>query len=650
VRRAVGFWFVLAASALPLAALAALAGEPVVAAAAATLVTGNGMGFAVMRAGDGRVTKLYAHPYAYERTDPAHPLSEGLPTTQFVDALWRSGTQGDETGTAHYVEQSQAVRFVARDGAGEAWMPFGLAQAALVVQWVPKPRDAGAWQVRWSHAVAARERLAMQGATQAATQVATLLHFDGVAESLLLVPLDAVSGRAAAGDGDLAGHDAWALLPLAPGNSAQQAVGQLLQWQGRLAPAALLARELTSFEQWRVPVPANITDAQARRVWRQSETVLRMGQSREPNTATRHGNGLIVAALPDGPWFTPWVRDMAYATVALARMGHLAEARAALLAYFNAQPTGLLQHETANADYQVSVVRYFGDGAEEPFFTQEGSSNVELDNWGLVLWALGEYLQRARDDQLLATATHRGTVYQGARDFIVRPLLANLETAGDGQIVRADTSIWEEHQADRKHFAWTTATAIAGLRAFESIAHQQGDGRTQAEVHAAVERLQRGFEAAFVRDGRLRGTREPGIKNDVDGALPALAAFGVVTDHALLADVVERMESLKVASGGYRRVHGTYTDPKVFEYWYEQQEFVFVDLALSAVLRGLDRVPQSQALLRKVLDDAVMHDDLVPEMYVSVPCELFPGKVGEPTGAMPMVGYGAGALILELIQ
>jgi hypothetical protein len=37
-------------------------------------------------------------------------------------------------------------------------------------------------------------------------------------------------------------------------------------------------------------------------------------------------------------------------------------------------------------------------------------------------------------------------------------------------------------------------------------------------------------------------------------------------------------------------------------------------------------------------------------MYVAVPCELFPGKIGDPTGAMPMVGYGAGAYVLHLID
>jgi hypothetical protein len=29
---------------------------------------------------------------------------------------------------------------------------------------------------------------------------------------------------------------------------------------------------------------------------------------------------------------------------------------------------------------------------------------------------------------------------------------------------------------------------------------------------------------------------------------------------------------------------------------------------------------------------------------------LFPGKVGDPTGAIPMVGYGAGAYILHLLN
>ena len=188
----------------------------------------------------------------------------------------------------------------------------------------------------------------------------------------------------------------------------------------------------------------------------------------------RYGNGLIVAALPD-VFSTPWVRDMAWATAALIRMGHQAEARAALLAYFNARPTGKMRARCNGADYQVSVVRYWGNGEEEPFFTQEGATNIEFDNWGEVLWVLGEYLRKYDDPALLKAATYRGPLYQSARDFIVKPLMANTEKYGDGLIVAADTSIWEERQKDKKHFAFSTGMAIMGLREFAEVARRAGD-------------------------------------------------------------------------------------------------------------------------------------------------------------------------------
>jgi hypothetical protein len=37
-------------------------------------------------------------------------------------------------------------------------------------------------------------------------------------------------------------------------------------------------------------------------------------------------------------------------------------------------------------------------------------------------------------------------------------------------------------------------------------------------------------------------------------------------------------------------------------------------------------------------------------MYVALPCDLFPGRIGDPTGALPMVGYGAGSYVLHLIE
>jgi GH15 family glucan-1,4-alpha-glucosidase len=377
--------------------------------------------------------------------------------------------------------------------------------------------------------------------------------------------------------------------------------------------------------------------------------MLRIAQSREPNRPGRYGDGLIVAALPD-VYSTPWVRDMAWATAALIRMGHRAEARAALLAYFNARPTGKMRSEVNGADYQVSVVRYWGNGEEEPFFTQEGSTNIEFDNWGEVLWVLGEYLRKYDDPELLKAATHRGSLYESARDFIVKPLMANTEKYGEGLIVAADTSIWEERQKDKKHFAFSTALAIAGLREFAEAARRAGDeaSRKQAIRDAAL--LEKGFNAAFIRDGKLRGTLEEGVKNDIDGALMPVINFGLVRNPEVIRDTVKRMELLKVASGGYRRVRSTYTDPQIFEYWYERQEFLFVDLNLAELDRRLGNKASGNEMLARIVAKAAADHNIIPEMYVAVPCKLFPGRIGDPTGAIPMVGYGAGAFVLHLLE
>ena len=58
----------------------------------------------------------------------------------------------------------------------------------------------------------------------------------------------------------------------------------------------------------------------------------------------------------------------------------------------------------------------------------------------------------------------------------------------------------------------------------------------------------------------------------------------------------------------------------------------------------------ADAMLGRIVDKAAADHNIIPEMYVAVPCELFPGRIGDPTGAMPMVGYGAGAFVLHLLE
>jgi hypothetical protein len=614
-------------------------------AAASHLVTGDGFGFAVVSPESGTVTKFYAHPYSFVRPDPNNSLSEGVETTNFIKVLaW--GGEAAQSASAEYVEDSHVIRVHNRNGEGLVFMPFGVGRATLIISWDPRGPDARkvGWHADWSHPVSSERAVRLFGREM------QLLKFNGVQESLLLLPLGQKWVDPARSQQVLSGRPGWALISLESDNELEPAVREFNHWQRALSTQALAKREIAELEQWRVKPAVRFASEEERHLWRQSEVMLRIAQSREPNRPDRKSNGLIVASLPDGVWFTPWARDMAYAAVALARMGHREEARAALLAYFNAQPTGKMRAETQGADYQISVVRYFGDGSEEPFFTMEGSTNIEFDDWGLALWVLGEYLRQYDDPALLQTATYRGPLYESARDYVVKPLLANLEKYDRGSIVAADTSIWEERQKDKKHFAFSTAAAIVGLKDFAETARRAGDEPTRTEILSQVAQLEKGFGAAFVLGGKLHGTLEEGVKNDIDGALLAVINFGVVTDPAIVHDTVERMELLKVDSGGYRRVRSTYTDPAIFEYWYERQEFLFVDLSLAEVYRRLGRNAEAAALLKRIVDKAASDHNIIPEMYVAVPCELFPGAVGDPTGALPMVGYGAGAYVLDLFQ
>jgi GH15 family glucan-1,4-alpha-glucosidase len=192
--------------------------------------------------------------------------------------------------------------------------------------------------------------------------------------------------------------------------------------------------------------------------------------------------------------------------------------------------------------------------------------------------------------------------------------------------------------------------AIVGLREFAHVAQRAGDEAAARHALDTQKLLETGFAAAFIRDGTLRGTLEPGIKNDIDGALLPIINFGLVRNPAVIRDAVERMALLKVASGGYRRVRSTYTDPAIYEYWYERQEFLFVDFALAELYRRLGRDAEADAMLGRIVDKAAADHDIIPEMYVALPCDLFPGRIGDPTGALPMVGYGAGAYVLHLIE
>ncbi len=593
--------------------------------ASAPLVTGNGHGFAVFDAKQGAITKLYAHPYSFTAPSPTDPLSEGLPAANLTSRIaWAD----ESNAKAEYLDQSHVIVRDDAHGRQSYFMPWGVQRNVLVLTYEPKGGRRPRLVTTYAKTPTSRRELTVSGVKVEVTR------FQDVAETLLSLPL---------------AEDARAFMSIEREDDIDAAVIELLRWAGGRGAAALIARELTELERWRVPPKVTFASSDEKRLWRQSEVVLRMAQSREPNRGGRVNHGLILAALPDSSFVSYWVRDMAYAIDALIRMGHQAEARAAIEAYFHARPAGVMHEQTGGMPYQVSVVRYFGDGSEQPFFTQEGATNIELDNWGLVLWVLGSYVERFGDAAILDTPTYRGTIYESAKRFVVAPLLENLDAHASGLIVKADTSIWEERQKDAKHFAFSTIAALVGLTHFDALAEQRNDSKLHAELRRVLPLLKVGFRAAYAKDGRLRGTAEPGIKNDVDGAVLTAFNLGVEEDADIMQRTADAMKRLAVASGGYRRVTCVLTDPAIFEYWYERQEFVFVDLSLAEVYLRLGRPKDAAALIAPIVAKAARDHYFVPEMYVSVVNPLFEGPIGEPTGSVPMVGYGAGAFIGYLI-
>lgn len=143
---------------------------------------------------------------------------------------------------------------------------------------------------------------------------------------------------------------------------------------------------------------------------------------------------------------------------------------------------------------------------------------------------------------------------------------------------------------------------------------------------------------------------EDGIKNEVDGAALAAISMGVVRDSHIMRTAIERMQCLKMPSGGYRRVTCVLTDPSIYEYWYERQEFLFIDFLMAEVYLRLGMPDKAAVIIDSVVQKAAEDHYFIPEMYVSEVNYRFTGPVGAPTGAIPMVGYGAGIYIMYLLE
>ncbi|MBI5485749.1 MAG: hypothetical protein HY905_00290 [Deltaproteobacteria bacterium] len=402
---------------------------------------------------------------------------------------------------------------------------------------------------------------------------------------------------------------------------------------GEVAPAAasfvrgrsaeeLLADEAAAWTAWHAAVPSGLSADEAA-VWSQSVAVLRMAQVREAGL----GNGQIVASLPPGQWNISWVRDACYAIDALVRTGHFAEAREGLRFMLDAD-AGDYETEVGRP-YRISVTRYFGNGTEESDWNADGP-NIEFDGFGLflgALWALAD----ASDDAFWEP------YWPAIRDEIADVLVA-LRDPSTG-LIAPDSSIWEVHWNGRqKRYGYTSLAAACGLCAASRLAERMGDPAKAMEYRAAAFSVRDAIlEHLLAPDLAIAQSREEltagfGYR---DAAVVEALNWGLVRPDGLVgrATLDGFFTVLRPPSG-----HGFFRNDDGG--WYDNQEWVVIDLRVANALRLAGRTAEAAPLVEWVTGQSVLNQDLVAELYEATTSDY--------QGAAPMVGFGAGAYLLAL--
>lgn len=403
-------------------------------------------------------------------------------------------------------------------------------------------------------------------------------------------------------------------------------VDALRSWAGSRSPEELLALETASWSEWIGAVPSSVP-ADEQNLYRQSLAVLRMGQVREPGAPF----GQILASLPPGldnpnaQWNIAWVRDMAYATVGLIHSGHLVEARDALLFQLHAQQG---RHTTeVGSPYRISVTRYFGNGAEESDCNADGP-NIEFDGFGLFLWALGEYVRAGGDVEALRAE------WPVVENEIADVLVSLIDADGT---IAADSSIWETHWNGRqRRFTYTSLTAARGLCDAAYVATQLGENDAATRYTAAGSRVR---DAVVHTHTDSRGALGQSVEDlltghgYIDAAAIEAINFGILDPlgRSARATFAAVHDNLRVATGyGFMRNDDGGS--------YDSQEWVFVDLRLLAA--PIDSYFEDRDTLRAFVVGQAQHNfDLFSE--------LNDAHTGDYTGSIPMVGFGAGAYVIE---
>jgi GH15 family glucan-1,4-alpha-glucosidase len=683
--------------ALAVAAFAALTARPAHAidpvASFRYLVTGNGFGFQVFDVGANAIKHYLERPYRYIKANPSNPDGEGIVRRNLVfdtyfglkagsTAGWLGGRAAGDVG---YVDQSNVIRSSLGFGgvSTESYFaaPFGYAGNGMVM--LLKVSNTSASPVPVTAYSIHNFKLGSAPNPDAPGANGETINYDGTVATetgpgggaMVYAPIGGAdvsscatdvyqtiaSGGTPAMQTSCTGTDrvnafAKDLGTLAPGETKWWGVAVLFDPDGNTGATKtawsafsggkdaeqLLQAILAEHEGWRTPPVPGLSEAETK-IWRQAETVLRMGQIREPYSESprRKNHGMMLASLPPGGWHTGWVRDGVYALTAFARSGHFEQAKDALDFFLDAD-AGRYPSFVANQPYRISTVRYYGDGQEEADYSGSPTRNIEIDGWGLYLWGARQYVDASGDTAWLSQTTKKGdTVYDAIKAGIAEPLAANMDATG---MAIADASIWEVHWGNRQHFLYTTATAARGFCDMATLARRAGRTDDVARYRDLSARAVSALKTNFVDSSRvLAGSLERLAQgaNYRDGATVEAFTWSLIDPQDPIANAtLGAMSYLQTPAGGYKRVEGSQDQ-------YDTDEWILIDLRASDAFRRQGNSEKADQLLDWVTAQASVNYDLLPELYNT---RSSSGQIGAYSGSIPMVGYGAGAYLLTMLD
>jgi hypothetical protein len=152
------------------------------------------------------------------------------------------------------------------------------------------------------------------------------------------------------------------------------------------------------------------------------------------------------------------------------------------------------------------------------------------------------------------------------------------------------------------------------------------------------------FQSAFLDQQMALGGSIEGLSAQkyYDGSVAEAFDWNLLADFggSIANATLSLFNHLRVDSGGFKRNNDGQSS-------YDNNEWILVDLRISNALRRAGKGSDADGYLSPIVAKAAANFFLLPELYNDTAAD---GQIGKYFGSIPMVGYGAGAYLITILD